>query len=216
MSLSLVKRGRRSSDYFYELLRRLDRRLRPLFNDVCHNLPSKSLLAVRKQNSFEFAFVVIVYDFVRAERLTLVHSHIESAVEPVRKPAARLVDLVRRNSEVEERAVDKVDSEVVKHFRGCPEVGFYQRVTGKPFAFKLLSAFGKSLVVAIDANGFTAAAQNRFAMSAAPRRTVEVYSTDLNAERIHNLVKHYRNVVLAHRFFRLLRHSSKLISPSAT
>ena len=95
------------ADDVNELARPLNGLLHALLDDELRDAAAPALLAVVVEDAVELLLAVRVDDIVRRELRLRVHAHVERRVVHVRETALRRVNLMRRDTEVEDDTVDK-------------------------------------------------------------------------------------------------------------
>ena len=128
-----------------------------------------------------------------AERPLALHAHVEGRVEAQREAARRLVELHRRNADVEHDAVHGVDAETLGDLVEIAEARLDEL---KPPAGRSgeRGAGPNGRRVAIERDHARAAVEQRARIAAGAERAVDVEAAGARIERLHRLLEQDRNM----------------------
>ena len=115
------------ADDIDELERRFDGTVGPHALDGGGDLRGVALLAVFVEDGFEFFARPVVDDLIGGQRLLAVHAHVERRVGHVGKAALRVVELRRRNAQIEQHPVDPVEAKRGEDRADVFKIIVYQR-----------------------------------------------------------------------------------------
>ena len=131
--LENLRRGMTSSvtaddffDRFRERERFAKRRFLAHFHDLAGDAARGWFFAVFAENAGQFFLAVAVDDFRGRQFATRIHPHIERAVAHKTETAISIFKLARGNAEIEERAADLRNPQLVEHLVGVAKVGAAQ------------------------------------------------------------------------------------------
>ena len=120
-------RGHGRANNVDQLQRRFDGRFLTRPADGCRDLRCIALLAVIIENAAQLALRPGVDDRPRRERVVLIHTHIERGVRHVGKAARSIVELRRRNAEVEQHAVHGRNPKGIEDRVDLRKIGMHER-----------------------------------------------------------------------------------------
>jgi hypothetical protein len=174
-------------------LERRRKRLRwPVGDDGAGDAARGPLLAEVIEDVGDRRLVLVAEDVGGRAPLAL-HAHVERRVEPERKPAPRLVELHRRNPDVEHDAIGRLDAETLRRRVELAEARFHQP---KPAAGRRLKsrAGPNGRRVAIEGDHPGAAIEKRARIAAGAKGGVDIEAAGPRLERRHRLIEKDGNV----------------------
>ena len=185
-------RRRDAGDEPGKLQRRGERLCLAVGDDGARDPASGALLAEVKQNVGDRPLVLVAQD-VGGRTAAAPHAHVEGSVEAEREAARRLVELHRRNPDVEHDSVHGVDAETLGDLVEIAEARLDKLEppagrSGERFA----SPNGGR--VAIEGDHPRAAVKQRARIAAGAERAVDVKAAGARIERLHRLLKQDRNM----------------------
>ena len=98
----------------------------PRLHDLARDLPGKGFLAVIAQDAGQLFPALGVHE-VGGGLALLAHPHVQRGVRPVRKAPGRVVQLVAGNAQVQQRAIDLLNAQLLQSLSGVAEVDLYHR-----------------------------------------------------------------------------------------
>ena len=165
-------RRRDPRDHPGELQRRGERLCLAVGDDGARDPARGALLAEMKQNVGDRRLVLVAQD-VGGRTAAASHAHIEGRVEAQREAARRLVELHRRNADVEHDAVHRVDAEALGDLVELAKARLHKL---EPPAGRSLERFAgpNGRGVAIERDHARAAVKKRARVAAGAERAVDI------------------------------------------
>ena len=145
-----------------------------------------------KQNVGDRRLVLVAQD-VGGRTAASPHAHIERRVEAQREAARRLVELHRRNADIEHDPVDRVDAETLGDLVEIAEARLHEL---KPTVGRSLERFAgpNGRRIAIERDHPRATVKQRARIASAAERPVDVEAAGARLERLHRLLEQNRNM----------------------
>ncbi len=181
------------ADDFGERARGRDRLFVARLHDRPRDRPRETLLAERGDDGGKIAVGGGVDEIGGAKTLAA-HAHVERTVVAEREPAFRLIELHRRDAEIEQDAVDRAMAETLRDMFEIGEAVFHQ---GEP-ALRLLDqseALGHRIAVAVDADDARAAhIQDAARVPAGAERAVDGDAAIARRQKLQHLAGKHGNM----------------------
>ena len=83
----------------------LNRFLLSCDHNIFCNILRKFIFTIIFNNMVEFTFCIFIYNLICCQFLTVIHTHIQWCIKPVRKPSFSGVQLKRRNTKIQSNTV---------------------------------------------------------------------------------------------------------------
>src|SRR3712207_5011255 len=109
MRLLATPAAKRARHDLRQSRRRLDRRLRPLPHDGARDAPAARLLAEPPDEVGQLALRKAIDEITRGDALLRVEAHVERSLVTKREPPLGLVELRRRQTEIEQNPIQRRD-----------------------------------------------------------------------------------------------------------
>ena len=210
----------RLADDVDELARPLDGLYGALPDDELRDAAPPALLAVIVEDAVELLLAVRLDDIVRRELRLRIHAHVERRIVHIREAALRRVDLVRRDTEVKDDAVDERCPLRLEDLLEMREIAVHD----VDVALDVLEALFRrrdGLLILIDADN-AALRREQFrdamGMASASQSTVDIDPFFICHETLDRLLQHDADMMKLHVSFPHLSIASYSIcrAPPAT
>ena len=192
MSEFATPRGRHPRNHSGELQRRGEGLCLAVGDDGARDPARSALLAEMKQNVGDRRFIFVAQD-VGCRTAASSHAHVERRIEAQREAARRLVELHRRNADVEHDAVHSLSAEPFGDQVEFAKARFHKR---KPAAGRSLKRFAgpNSRRVAIERDHTRATIEERAGIATGAKRAIDIEAATARIERLDGLFQHDRDM----------------------
>ena len=194
--LPALRRGHGAGHNIRQLQCRFNGGSFPGFHDPARDLPGEGLLAVIPQDAGQLLPALAVHEI--GGRLTLLaHPHVQRGICPVGKAPGRVIQLMAGHAQIEQRAVDRFNAQLLQSLSGIAEVDLHHggrqaRQTGPG------RLHGIGVLIQRDEPAALLAVQPQGNLAGVPRaarRAVQIGARRVDLQAVQALVQQHRDML---------------------